>query len=165
MPVKLKQIACIAVATALWSSAGAAETKIERGQYLASIMDCTGCHTPGALAGKPDLDRYLGGSDIGFQIPGVGIFYPPNLTPDTATGLGSWSAEEIVSAIRSGVRPDGRALVPVMPFPSYAALTDEDADALVAFLKGLPAVSHQAPAPVLGDAKPTAPYLAPTMPQ
>jgi mono/diheme cytochrome c family protein len=41
-----------------------------RGQYLARIMDCGGCHTPGALAGQPDMARYLAGSDIGFEIPG-----------------------------------------------------------------------------------------------
>jgi mono/diheme cytochrome c family protein len=84
-----------------------------RGEYLATIMDCGGCHTPGALAGEPDAARPLAGSNIGFQIPGVGIFYPPNLTPDAETGLGSWSEREIVTAVRTGVRPDGRVLAPI----------------------------------------------------
>ena len=72
----------------------------KRGAYLAKIMDCGGCHTPGALAGKPDEARSLAGSDIGFGIPGLGVFYPPNLTGDAATGLGKWSAAEIVTAGR-----------------------------------------------------------------
>ena len=68
-----------------------AQDKIARGEYLVTIMDCAGCHTPGALRGQPDMARQLAGSDVGFQIPGLGIFYPPNLTSDRATGLGTWS--------------------------------------------------------------------------
>jgi mono/diheme cytochrome c family protein len=98
---------------------------VERGHYLARIMDCTGCHTPGALVGRPDTDRYLAGADVGFGTP-LGIVYPPNLTPDPVTGLGRWTDAEIARAIRQGVRPDGRALVPVMPWPSYSALTEAD---------------------------------------
>ena len=84
-----------------------AEGTNERGRYLATIMDCGGCHTPGAMTGQPDMAHALGGSDIGFEIPGMGIFYPPNLTSDKETGLGNWSAAEIVAAVRTGVRPDG----------------------------------------------------------
>ncbi|MBO6521865.1 MAG: c-type cytochrome [Rhodospirillales bacterium] len=142
----------------------AAAGKLERGAYLAAIMDCTGCHTPGAMRGEPDMARYLGGSDTGFMMPGIGTFYPPNLTSDQETGLGRWSVEEIVDAIRSGVRPDGRALAPIMPFPSYAALTDEDAVALATYIKSLKPVSNKVPGPFGKDDAPTAPYLKPTMP-
>lgn len=142
----------------------AAESTLERGAYLASIMDCTGCHTPGALAGTPNMSRALAGSDIGFKIPGVGVFYPPNLTPDVETGLGSWSEEDIVSAVRTGIRPDGRALMPVMPFPSYAALTDEDAYALAAFLRSLAPIRHKSPGPFADGETPTGAYLQPVMP-
>ncbi|MEX2297674.1 MAG: cytochrome c, partial [Dongiaceae bacterium] len=127
-------------------------------------MDCTGCHTPGALAGKPDLGRFLGGSDIGFHIPEVGILYPPNLTPDMETGIGSWSVQDIIAAVRTGVRPDGRELFPLMPWPSYGFLTDDDALALATYLKSLPAVSHQAPATVAGPDQAVAPYLTPVVP-
>ena len=143
----------------------AADAQIERGEYLARIMDCTGCHTPGALAGEPDFDRYLAGSDIGFQIPGLGVFYPPNLTQDSATGLGGWSDAEIIDAVRSGVRPDGRELAPIMPWPSYAALSDEDAKALAAFLKSLPAIAHETPGPFGAEEVPTAPYLTVVAPE
>ena len=148
-------------------SVGAAEAddRLERGEYLATIMDCTGCHTPGALAGKPDTGRYLAGSDIGFHVPGVGVFYPPNLTPDAETGIGTWSVQGIVDAVRTGVRPDGRALVPVMPFPSYAALTDADAEALAHYLKSLPAVGHAVPPHVADETVASGPYLTPVMPK
>ena len=66
----------------------AAETQIERGKYLVSIIPCTDCHTPGSFLGRPDMKHYLGGSDVGFEIPGLGVFYAPNLTPDKETGLG-----------------------------------------------------------------------------
>jgi mono/diheme cytochrome c family protein len=155
-----------AVALAALSAApAAAETQLERGKYLVTIMDCTGCHTPGALIGKPDMARYLGGADVGFQIPTVGIFYPPNLTPDRETGLGAWSAAEIVDAVRKGVRPDGRMLVPVMPFPSYSALSDADAMALAVYLKSLPPVKHTVPGPIGSAEKAPAPYLTVVMPQ
>lgn len=57
------------------------QDQITRGEYLATIMDCGGCHTAGALVGKPDPARYLAGSQVGFQIPGLGIFYPPTSRP------------------------------------------------------------------------------------
>jgi mono/diheme cytochrome c family protein len=111
-------------------ASAAAQDKARRGEYLATIMDCAGCHTPGALTGKPDPARHLGGAEVGFEIPGLGIFYPPNLTPDPETGLGAWSEGDIVTAVRTGARPDGRILAPVMPYHNYARLTDADAQAL-----------------------------------
>ncbi len=92
-----------------------------RGQYLVRITDCGGCHTPGALAGKPDASRQLAGSDIGFGGP-WGVAYPRNLTPDKETGLGAWTDAEIIRALRQGQSRDGRPLAPIMPWPSYAAL-------------------------------------------
>ncbi len=142
-----------------------AETTAQRGAYLAAIMDCTGCHTPGVFMGKPDMGRFLGGGDVGFEIPGLGIFYPPNLTPDAETGLGRWSTEAIVAAIRQGVRPDGRQLAPVMPYFSYAKLTDADARALVTYLKSLPPVRHATPAPVGPQETAKAPYLSVIVPK
>jgi mono/diheme cytochrome c family protein len=135
-----------------------------RGEYLAAIMDCGGCHTGGALIGKPDPKLALAGSAIGFQIPELGTFYPPNLTPDRETGLGSWSAAEIVTAVRTGVRPDGRILAPIMPWHSYAALTDADAGALAAYLKSIPPVRNATP-PITGPTEtPPAPYMTVVVP-
>ncbi len=70
------------------------------------------------------MSRFLGGSDVGFEIPGLGVFVGPNITPDKETGIGSWTAEEIVSAIQTGVRPDGRILAPIMPWHAFAHLTE-----------------------------------------
>jgi len=135
-----------------------------RGEYLARIMDCGGCHTGGALAGQPDPKLHLAGSTIGFGIPDLGIFYPPNLTSDRETGLGAWSEADFIRAVRQGVRPDGRTLSPVMPWMSYAALTDEDAQALAAYLKALPPVQNRVP-PMTPSGKPApAPYLSVVVP-
>jgi mono/diheme cytochrome c family protein len=131
-----------------------------RGEYLARIMDCGGCHTPGALAGKPDQTRALSGSRIGFHIPELGYFYPPNLTSDRETGLGSWSESDIIRAVRTGVRADGRMLAPVMPWHAYAALSDSDAKALARYLKSLPPIRHAVPPLTGANAPAPAPYLA-----
>jgi mono/diheme cytochrome c family protein len=141
-----------------------ADDRVERGRYLAAIMDCAGCHTPGIMLGKPDFQRALGGSEVGFQIPGLGIFYPPNLTPDEETGIGAWSEDDIVTAVRTGTRPDGRILAPIMPWRSYAAMTDEDARALAVYLKSLEPVKHRVPAFTGANERPAAPYLSVLMP-
>lgn len=154
------------LAIAAWPAAAqpADRGTLARGAYLAAIMDCGGCHTGGALIGKPDPKLALAGSEVGFQLPELGTFYPPNLTPDRETGLGSWSAAEIVTAVRTGVRPDGRILAPIMPWHAYAALTDADAGALAAYLKSLPPVRHAVP-PLTGPTEtPPAPYLAVVVP-
>jgi mono/diheme cytochrome c family protein len=138
---------------------------LARGAYLAAIMDCGGCHTGGALAGQPDPKLHLAGSGIGFVIPGAGVFYPPNLTPDHDTGLGAWSEADIIRALRQGERPDGRVLAPVMPWPNYAALTDEDARALARYLRSLPPVRNAAPPMTAAGERPPAPYLTVVVPE
>jgi mono/diheme cytochrome c family protein len=163
--VGVAAVALLAAALGLTAAVAQPRTDpkvVARGQYLVTIMDCAGCHTPGALAGKPDLDRKLAGSDIGFGLgpdASGGVVYPPNLTPDRETGLGAWSDDEIIRAVRAGQGRDGRALVPIMPWPSYAALTMADARALVAYLRTIPPVKHAAPAKVKAGDKPTRPYL------
>jgi mono/diheme cytochrome c family protein len=164
--VKLALVALVLAGPVISATIRAeADERKKRGEYLAAIMDCGGCHTPGYLMGKPDFDRYLAGSDVGFEIPGRGIFYPPNLTPDRETGLGAWSAAEIMAAVRNGVRPDGRALAPVMPYHTYAHLTDADAEALVAYLKSLKPIRNKAPAMAGPAEKPKAPFLRVIMPE
>ena len=126
---------------------GAVDLQVERGKYLVAIGGCTDCHTPGHLLGSPDSTRYLGGSDVGFAIPGQGVFVGPNLTPDKETGLGAWSDQQIGTAITTGVRPDGRVLAPMMPWRGLSHLTPSDALAIAAYLKSLPAVQHKVPGP------------------
>lgn len=97
----------------------------DRGAYLATVMDCAGCHMPRGFDGVPLFESGLSGGNVGFEIPGMGIFWAPNLTP-SKTGLGSWSDEDVATAITGGLRPDGRSLAPVMPWPAYAALNESD---------------------------------------
>lgn len=123
--------------------ASADDAQIARGRYLVTIAGCSDCHTPGALLGAPDMKRYLGGSDVGFAIPSAGVFVGQNLTPDKETGLGNWTDEQIIAAFRTGKTPDGRELSAVMPYPALSHLPDADAQAIVAFLKSLPAVSNK----------------------
>jgi mono/diheme cytochrome c family protein len=136
-------------------SVRAADPQVERGKYLVTLGGCTDCHTPGHFVGHPDMARYLGGSDVGFGVPGMGVFVGPNLTPDKQTGLGAWTAQQIVTAITTGVRPDGRILAPVMPWRGLAALTKSDALAMAAFLKSLPPVSNKVPGPFGPSETPT----------
>lgn len=155
----------ISASAAVVAQTKPASEKLRRGEYLASIMDCAGCHTPGVFLGKPDMQRPLAGSEVGFRIPGLGVFFPPNLTPDKETGLGSWSEADIIKAVRQGTRPDGRTLAPVMPYKSYGRLNDADAAALAAYLKSLKPIVNRVPAITGPSEKPTAPYLSVVMPQ
>ena len=138
------------VATVMLGASAApstAETQIERGKYLVTITGCGTCHTPGDLLGKPDLKRILAGSEVGFGIPGVGVFVGGNLTPDKETGLGDWTTEQIITAFTTGVMPNGRKLFPVMPWPDLAHLSAYDAQAIAAYLKSLPPVKNAVPGP------------------
>jgi mono/diheme cytochrome c family protein len=148
-------LAAILAGAASAGPALADDAQIQRGKYLVTITGCSDCHTPGGLLGQPDMARYLGGSDVGFAIPGVGVYVGQNLTADNDTGLGAWSDDQIIAALRTGKRPDGRMLSEVMPFPALAHLTDEDAKAIVAFLKSLPPVKNKVPGPFGPSDKPT----------
>ena len=129
------------------TTALAADSQVERGKCLITIGGCNDCHTPGSFLGKPDFSRALSGSDVGFAIPGLGAFVGRNLTPDKETGLGNWTDEQIIAAFTRGVRPDGRQLAPIMPWQELAALSSDDAKAIVAYLRTLPPVKNAVPGP------------------
>jgi mono/diheme cytochrome c family protein len=147
-------LACALVAMPMLSVN--AETPVERGQYLVNVAGCNDCHTPGYFLGKPDMARFLGGSEVGFEMPGLGTFHGPNLTPDKATGLGGWTDAQVATALTTGVRPDGRVLAPIMPWHAFAKLTKDDVSAIVAFLRSVPAISNKVPGPFGPNEKPTA---------
>jgi mono/diheme cytochrome c family protein len=153
--VVLAATACLALTAAPAGSADKTDARIARGKYLVTIASCTDCHTPGSMLGQPDMQRFLGGSDVGFAIPGLGVFVPRNLTPDKETGLGNWTTKEIVTALTTGVRPDGRILAPIMPWQAYSHLTKRDALAIAAYLESLPPVKHEVPGPFGASEKPT----------
>ncbi len=120
------------------------EEKIARGRVISYTSACHDCHSPGGLYGAPDTTRMLSGSELGWEGP-WGVSFPRNLTPDMETGIGSWSEDDIVTAIRTGIRPDHTPIMPPMPWPMYSHLSDDDAHALAAFLKSLPPIVHKAP--------------------
>jgi mono/diheme cytochrome c family protein len=158
---KLVRAALVTIAAStgagLMLTAGhAADPQVARGKYLVSFAGCNDCHTPGYFLGKPDMARYLGGSEVGFEIPGLGVFYGPNLTSDKDTGLGGWTQQQIATALQTGVRPDGRVLAPAMPWRGYANMTKADAMAIAAYLKTLPPVKNKVPGPFGPKDQPTA---------
>lgn len=163
--MNLRILATALAALSISASSANAESLVERGQYLAHIMDCGGCHNTGAFTPQPNLETPLAGSQIGFEVPGQGYVYPPNLTPDKETGLGKWSDEEIIAAFTTGTRPDGRQLAPMMPWMSYAHINADDASALVAYLRSLKPVKHKVPGPFAAGDKPTAPYFTVVAPK
>lgn len=128
--------------------AGADKAKIARGEYLVSIMGCGDCHTPGAFYGAPDMERQLSGSEVGWKGP-WGISFARNLTPDSETGIGYYSEDEIVGSLRTGMKADGTPMLPPMPWPNYVAATDADLHAIAAYLLSRKPVKHSVPQAVL----------------
>ena len=121
----------------------AAVDPVVRGRYLTTIMSCNDCHTPGYFYGAADTMRKLSGSDVGWTGP-WGVVHARNLTPDMETGLGKWTTDDIVKALRSGNTPDGRQLAPIMPWMNYSSILDEgDAMAIASYLKSLPPITHK----------------------
>ena len=155
-------MAVTAIAALMGGPIAVADSSVDRGRYLVQIMLCADCHSPLSEEGGPDLTRALAGG-LGFEMPGLGIFWAPNLTPDQ-TGLAEWSEEEIVTAIRTGVRPDGRELAPIMPSGFFASLTDDDAAAIARYLKSIPPIEHKVPDPVGPGGKAEAPYMTLVVP-
>ena len=126
--------------------------RLVRGGYLVNqVCACGGCHTTrehGNLAAEPErTDGFLGG---GNQFVAHGLsdgIWIPNLTPDAATGVGAWSDDELMRAIRDGVARDGHFLLPVMPFNAYQHMSDDDVRAIVAYLRAVPAYKQAKPRP------------------
>jgi mono/diheme cytochrome c family protein len=142
-----KVIAVAATAAACLAAGSAiAQTEVERGKYLVeSIMGCGNCHTPVGPNG-PILDKALsGGPPIGEGNAFTAI--PSDITPDPGTGIGKWTDAEIKTAIRQGRRPlnsqNGSTLIgPPMPFGQYRGIADADIDAVVSYLRTVPAVRN-----------------------
>jgi mono/diheme cytochrome c family protein len=98
---------------------------LQRGAYVAVEGDCAACHT------APGGQALAGGLPIATPI---GTVFTTNITPDKATGIGGYTYGMFERAVRRGIRPDGDALYPAMPFPSYARMSDADTQALYAYL-------------------------------
>jgi mono/diheme cytochrome c family protein len=156
----------LAVLTALPATAtlAADPAQIERGAYLVRIMDCAGCHMPRNPDGSLIEEAGLSGGNVGFEMPGLGILWPPNLTPD-ASGLGGWSRDDIATALKTGVRPDGTTLAPVMPWEAYSGLNDQDVKAVAAFLASMKPVPTERLGPAATAAEARAPFYRVILPE
>ena len=127
-----------------------APERIARGKYVfASVADCGGCHSQRDFSrvGGPEVESGRGrGNVMSDWLKGLPAqVVAPNITPEPETGIGTWTDGEKIRAIREGVDKDGRALFPMMPYQSYRRLSDEDVQALVAFLDSLPPVHNPLP--------------------
>jgi mono/diheme cytochrome c family protein len=110
--------------------------KLKKGQYLVTIAHCMECHTPMGPKGR-DFSRMGTG---GFEMTGPwGTSVSRNITQSKAKGIGGWTDAEIKRAITQGISRDGSHLKPPMGFANYATLTPEDLDAVLAYLRTVPA--------------------------
>ncbi|PZQ47508.1 MAG: alcohol dehydrogenase [Rhodovulum sulfidophilum] len=112
---------------------------IERGRALATLGDCAACHTAGA-------GDYAGGLPL--QSP-FGAILSSNITPDAATGIGTWSRADFLRAVKQGVSKDGRHLYPAMPYTDYVNMSDADVGAIYDYLMSIQPVAHAVDADTL----------------
>src|SRR5438067_13744156 len=122
--------------------------RLARGEYLVNhVTPCLHCHST--------IDNEVFGGDIkpgtigmgGFQFgasDGVpGFVQAQNITPDAETGIGKWTDGEVLRAMREGIKNDGAALFPMMPYVEFSRYDDEDAKAIVAWLRTLKPIRHE----------------------
>jgi len=155
--------------------AASANATVKRGEYLSKIMGCNDCHTPFHMTERgpePDMTRMLSGHPQGMVVTEApkpagglwigsmsatntawagpwGVSFTANLTPDPETGLGKWTAKNFIDTIRNGRHLGaGRPLLPPMPAPVYAQMTDADLEAVFAYLQTLPAIKNPVPQPL-----------------
>lgn len=145
----LSLVAALAVssASALGAQTAPYTPNLKNGEYLFWAGGCASCHAAprgeacDASRTKDDL-QLVGGRCL--KTP-FGTFHVPNITPDKETGIGEWSADDFVKAMRKGTAPDGSNLYPAFPYASYQRMTRADLLDLKAYLDTLPAVASQVP--------------------
>jgi mono/diheme cytochrome c family protein len=141
--------ACALSLVSVASAADSASDIVARGKYVVATAGGCACHTP------PDgVGLNAGGTK--FELPyGIGVVYAPNITPDAETGIGKWTAAQVTGAIRRGERPDGSKLFPIHPYKYLGSIADDEAAALVAYLKSVKPIKSSVPARSLRIPVPT----------
>ena len=129
---------------AVGAPAPPATDKVAYGAYLTNLGHCFECHTPPGEGGRPDAAKFGAGGRTFMPLDGKPI-HSPNITSDVATGIGGWTDAQIKTAITQGIDKDGRQLIPQMPYPYLKNLTADDLDAVVAYLRTVPAVTNPLP--------------------
>ena len=143
--------------------------RVARGKYIVSTAGCNDCHTPWKMGEKgpePDMTRFLSGHPEKLRMPKInlppghwagapymtefqgpwGKTYAMNLTPDVNTGIGIWTEDMFIRAIREGRHMgQSRPIMPPMPWTGYRTLTDEDLKSVYAFLRTIPAIHNRIP--------------------
>ncbi|HET7896494.1 MAG TPA: c-type cytochrome [Flavisolibacter sp.] len=157
------------------------EEMISRGQILVTAGGCNDCHSPkkmGPHGPAIDSTRMLSGHPAEMPNPPViasalqpgnwvlmgpaitsfvgpwGVSYAANLTPDTTSGLGSWTEGNFIQTLRTGRHmglENGRPLLPPMPWENLSKLSDDDLKSIFAYLQSLPAINNRVPGPVSPD--------------
>lgn len=152
---------------------------VKRGEYLVTVGGCNDCHSP-KIEGPggvplPDSSRLLSGHPQDMPHPAWspedlqrnvlatanpmltawagpwGVSFTMNLTPDKETGLGEWTEEAFIQALRTGKhqgQPNGRDILPPMPWFNYREMSDRDLKAVWAYLRSIPPIKNQVPLPV-----------------
>ena len=120
---------------------------VQRGRYLVRTIGCAGCHSSYTEdLGIVEGTQFSGG--LTFDLYPFGKFTSRNLTSDKETGLGNWTDQEIKRAFTQGITRDGRKFLPFpMPWTAFGSMKEEDKDAIVAYLRTIPAISHKIPDP------------------
>lgn len=119
---------------------------LQRGDYLVRITGCVGCHSPRDAKDEVVEAQRLTGGDRPRPAVDLWRYFPTNLTPEEETGIGTWSAADIVKGLKTGVMPDGRIMSSAMPWSTqFKDLDDTDALAIATYLKSLAPVRHQVP--------------------
>jgi len=140
------------VAVVTMTSGAIAQSAVERGNYLVNtILTCGNCHTPRGPGGVFDMGKQLSGGPQTWDEPTFRV-KGANITPDKDSGIGNWSDADIKKSLQHGVRPNGTPIAPIMPFSFYKIFTPADLDAVVAYLKSVPAVRNEVTPPVYKSA-------------
>ena len=176
-------LAALGTAACTAPKAASQATRAERGKYLVTIGGCNDCHTPlkmGPKGPEPDMARMLSGHPESFEISAGttpesekwmvtmaatgtafsgpwGVSFAANLTPDQNTGLGIWTEDMFIGAIRTGKHMGvSRDILPPMPWPMYRNATDEDLKSIFAFLRSIRPIHNRVPTPLPPAATQTA---------
>ena len=143
---RLASVAAVSVLTALTFNAAFAGDQaalLARGSYLVNtVAACGNCHTPRVPDATPTPGMFLAG---GNRFVSAWLASAKNITPDKDTGLGSWTDQQIIVAMREGKTKEGSILGPPMPVDYYNKMSDGDAKAIVAYLRSVPSIRNEVP--------------------
>jgi len=123
-----------------------ASDPVKHGEYMATVMLCDHCHWTPDDKMQPQRDKMFAGG-LAFTLPmfGAGTLYAANITPDPETGIGTWTEDQIVTALKTMTRPNGKLINPPMMLlqDGWSHLDDADLHAVAAYLRQLPPVKHK----------------------